>query len=112
MRDNSIRTMSLLAFVTIFFADRSIPVVYFVLEQLCVTPVQEKFEMNDREPLVTVITATNPGLLAVIKSVLDDADIPCLTRGEGFQVLYAAGPVEVLVFESDAEQARALLKDL
>ena len=93
-------------------ADRSIPIVYFVLEQLYVTPVQEEFEMNDREPLVTVITATNPGLLAVIKSVLDDADIPCITQGEGFQVLYAAGPVEVLVFESDAEQARALLKGL
>ena len=98
--------------VIIFLADRSIPIVYFVLEQLCVTLVQEKFEMNDREPLVTVITATNPGLLAVIKSVLDDADIPCITQGEGFQVLYAAGPVGVLVFESDAEQARALLKDL
>ena len=85
---------------------------YFVLEQLCVTPVCEKLEMNYREPLVTVITATNPGLLAVIKSVLDDAEIPCITRGEGFQTLYAAGHVEVLVFESDAEQARALLKDL
>jgi len=86
--------------------------VYFVLEQFSVTPVREKFEMSYREPLVTVITATNPGLLAVIKSVLDDAEIPCITRGEGFQTLYAAGPVEVLVFESDAEQARALLKDL
>ncbi len=96
----------------IFFSDRSIPIVYFVLEQLWVTSVCEKIEMNYREPLVTVITATNPGLLAMIKSVLDDADIPCLTRGEGFQTLYAAGPVEVLVFESDVEQARALLKDL
>ncbi len=77
-----------------------------------VTPVHEKFEMGYREPLVTVITATNPGLLAVIKSVLDDAAIPCITRGEGFQTLYAAGHVDVLVFESDAEEARILLKNL
>lgn len=67
---------------------------------------------RDNEPLVTVITATNPGLLAVIKSVLDDAQIPCLTRGEGFQTIYAAGPVEVRVFQSDAERAKALLKNL
>jgi len=67
---------------------------------------------RDTEPLVTVITATNPGLLAVIKSVLDDAKIPCMTRGEGFQIIYAAGPVEVRVFESDAKRAKALLKDL
>ncbi len=66
---------------------------------------------ND-EPLITVITATNPGLLAVIKSVLDGANIPCMTRGEGFQTIYAAGPVEVRVFESDAEHAAALLKNL
>jgi len=37
---------------------------------------------HENEPLVTVITATNPGLLAVIKSVLEDAQIPCLSLGE------------------------------
>ncbi len=95
-----------------FLSDRSILVVYFVMEQIYVITVGEKIEMNYREPLVTVITATNPGLLAVIKSVLDDAEIPCITRGEGFQTLYAAGHVDVLVFESDAEEARALLKNL
>lgn len=67
---------------------------------------------RQNESLVTVITATNQGLLAIIKSVLEDAHIPCLTRGEGFQTIYAAGPVEVRVFESDAERAKALLKDL
>ena len=67
---------------------------------------------RDSEPLVTVITATNPGLLAIVKSVLDNAKIPSITHGEGFQTIYAAGPVEVRVFESDAEHAKALLKDL
>ena len=68
--------------------------------------------MEDRNPLVTVLTAVNPGLLAVAKSILKDADIPYVTRGEGFQSLYAAGPVEVQVSRPYAERARRLLSDL
>lgn len=64
------------------------------------------------EDLVTVLTAGNPGLLAVVRSILKDADIPCVTRGEGFQVLYAAGPVEVQVSREHADRARKLLADL
>lgn len=65
--------------------------------------------LNDRGRTVTVMTVGNPGLLAVVKSVLDDSKIPYRTRGEGFQNLYAAGPVEIQVFEEDAERARKLL---
>lgn len=67
---------------------------------------------DDRGALVSVISANNPGLLVLIKSILDDAEIPFMTRGEGFQNLYAAGSVDVLVFEVDAEHARELLGDL
>ena len=62
--------------------------------------------------LVTVLTAGNPGLLAVVKSVLKEAGIPYTTSGEGFQQLYAAGSVEVRVFEENAETAGRLLSDL
>ena len=65
---------------------------------------------NDRP--VTILTAGNPGLLAVVKSVLDDAGIPYVTRGEGFQNLYAAGAVEVQVSSVHAERARKLLSGL
>ena len=67
---------------------------------------------RERDRLVTVLTAGNPGLLVVVKSVLDEAKIPFMTRGEGFQNLYAAGPVEVQVPREYAEQARDLLRNL
>ena len=67
---------------------------------------------RERDRLVTVLTAGNPGLLVVVKSVLDEAKIPFMTRGEGFQNLYAAGPVEVQVFQEHAERARKLLAGL
>jgi len=64
------------------------------------------------ENLVTVLTAGNPGLLAVVKSILKDADIPCVTRGESLQILYAAGSVEVQVSREHVDRARDLLADL
>jgi hypothetical protein len=64
------------------------------------------------EKLIAVSMVNNPALLTLAKSILDDAEIPYITRGEGFQVIYATGPVTLLVNEQDAEQARELLADL
>lgn len=66
----------------------------------------------DNDRLVPVLTAGNPALLAVAKSMLDDAGIRYMTSGEGFQALYAAGPVAILVFEIDADRARELFANL
>lgn len=62
--------------------------------------------------LTAITMVNNPALLALAKSILDEADIPYITRGEGFQVIYATGPVTLLVAEHDADQARELLADL
>ncbi|MGA1195326.1 MAG: DUF2007 domain-containing protein [Candidatus Latescibacterota bacterium] len=64
------------------------------------------------EKLIAVSMVNNPALLTLAKSILEDANIPYITRGEGFQVIYATGPVTLLVNEQDAEQARELLADL
>ncbi len=64
------------------------------------------------EKLIAVSMVNNPALLTLAKSILEDANIPYITRGEGFQVIYATGPVTLLVNEQDAEQARELLAEL
>ena len=62
--------------------------------------------------LISISMVNNPALLTLAKSILEDADIPYITRGEGFQTIYATGPVTIMVAEQDAEQARELLADL
>jgi hypothetical protein len=73
--------------------------------------------------LVTVFKTGDPGLIALVKSILRSAEIPFTTKGEGIQDLtglgrlgsgynLAFGPVELQVNSADAEDARALLEDL
>ena len=52
----------------------------------------------------------NPALLTIAKSILEDAGIPYITRGEGFQVIYATGPVTLMVAEQDAENHPRVLR--
>jgi len=72
---------------------------------------------------VTVLESSDPALLAVAKSLLEEADIPYYAKGEGVQDLFGAGrlgtgfslvagPVELQVSPDDAAEARALLIDL
>jgi hypothetical protein len=67
--------------------------------------------MKDDE-LVSISMVNTPALLTLAKSILEGADIPFITRGEGFQSIYATGPVTLLVAAQDAERARELLIDL
>lgn len=71
--------------------------------------------------LVTVLTTTDIGLVAVVKSFLEGAGIKYFAKGEMLQGLYGignigfntlAGPVEIQVCRDDAEDVKALLKDL
>ena len=71
----------------------------------------------------TVFESGDPALIALARSLLDSAEIPFMTKGEGIQDIFGwgrmpgsfsivAGPVEFQVNEKDAEEARALLEDL
>jgi hypothetical protein len=73
--------------------------------------------------LVTVFKTGDPGLIALVKSILRSAEIPFTTKGEGIQDLtglgrlgsgynLAFGPVELQVNSADADDAKALLEDL
>lgn len=72
--------------------------------------------------LVTVFATGNPALLAIAKSLLQEAGIRYFAKGEGLQHLFGAGsiggfnpalgPVEIQVDIEDEHEARELLQDL
>ena len=73
--------------------------------------------------LVTVLRSGDPTVLAMAKSLLQDAGIASAARGEGLQDLFAlgrlgtgsspiVGPAEIRVSSADEGAARALLRDL
>jgi len=72
--------------------------------------------------LVRVLSAGDPGVLAIAKSLLDGAEIDYFVKGEGLQDLFglgriteycfAVGPAEFWVREADVNRALELLADL
>jgi Putative prokaryotic signal transducing protein len=75
------------------------------------------------EKLITVLTTGNHGLIALAKSMLDDAGIGYYAKNEQTEDLIglgvfgtgyniAIGPVELQVLEEDSEEAKKLLEDL
>lgn len=91
---------------------------------VCGAPLaSEKPESEPREDarkfeLCTILATSDPGLIAVAKSLLDDADIPFMVRGEGIQGLFPGslnvvlGPAELQVSVRDKEEAGAILSRL
>ncbi|MGE3273794.1 MAG: DUF2007 domain-containing protein [Vicinamibacterales bacterium] len=76
---------------------------------------------DDSTP-VTIFETGNPAVLAVAKSLLEEAGITFFASGEGVQDLFAGGsigglnpfvgPVHVQVSAEDADRARELLAEL
>lgn len=80
-------------------------------------------EKEDHERLITIFETGNEAIVAVVKSILDEAKIRYLAEGEGVQDLFGVGvlgtgfnpitgPVIFQVMPEDAEYARELLKDI
>ena len=78
---------------------------------------------EDSENLVTVLRTGHQGVIAVAKSILDEAEIKYLVKGEGLQNLFGVGvmgtgfnlitgPIEIQVLPEDAETAQEILKDI
>lgn len=72
---------------------------------------------------VTVLETGDPALLAVAKSLLEEASIQYFAKGEGVQDLFGGGrfgtgfspftgPIQLQVAADDAEEAKTLLSDL
>lgn len=84
---------------------------------------KEQHEKEDHEKLVTVFATGNEAVIAVIKSILDEAKIKYLIQGEGVENLFGVGvigtgfnpitgPVLFKVMPEDAKYAEELLKDV
>ncbi|MCU0372727.1 MAG: DUF2007 domain-containing protein [Ignavibacteria bacterium] len=80
-------------------------------------------ENLDNEKLVTVFKSGNEALIALAKSILDEANIQYLIKNEGVQDLLGigvfgtgfnpiTGPVQIQVLPADADYAVALLGDV
>jgi hypothetical protein len=68
---------------------------------------------EDKDDLVTVLNVSNPADIVLAQSILDDAEIRHMVKGDrALQGLYGMGQVEIQVFASEAERARALLGDV
>lgn len=79
--------------------------------------------MGRETDVVTVLETGDAALLAVAKSLLDDAGIVHRTKNEGLQHLFGGGvvgtgynvlvgPVQLQVRREDEAEARVLLSDL
>ena len=78
--------------------------------------------MSQDEELVRVLSVGDPVVVALAKSILDEADIYYVSQGEILQDLIAsgrigglnqvAGSVEIFVGKEDADRARELLEDI
>ena len=75
------------------------------------------------EKLVTIFATGNHGVIALAKSMLDDAGIEYYAKNERTEDLIGLGvvgtgynpvigPIELQVLEENAEEAKNLLKDL
>jgi hypothetical protein len=70
-------------------------------------------DRDDSAPLATVLETRDPALLAVAKSILQDARIEYLSNGEGLPILFRLDQIVALqVAAEDAEEAKMLLRDL
>ncbi|MEO6696170.1 MAG: hypothetical protein ABIY50_01975 [Ignavibacteria bacterium] len=80
-------------------------------------------EKLDHESLVPVFETGNEAVVAVVKSILDEAKIKFLVKGEGVQDLFGVGvigtgfnpitgPVVFKVLPGDVEYSKELLKDI
>lgn len=84
---------------------------------------KSEHEKLDHEQLVPVFETGNEAIVAVVKSILDEAQIRYLVEGEGVQDLFGVGvigtgfnpitgPVVFKVMPEDEAYAKELLKDV
>jgi hypothetical protein len=75
------------------------------------------------QPYVTILTTGNPVLISLSKTILEDAEVPFLAKGEGVQDLFGigrigagynfvTGPVEIQVPSNYEKEARVLLAEV
>jgi hypothetical protein len=69
---------------------------------------------EDSENLVSIYKTDNPAIIALVKSMLDEAQIEYMAKDDDVAGVYPinAFPVDFMVMPDNAEFARELLKDI
>lgn len=91
-----------------------------LLVELPSKPKVQKVRWKSMKPvdLEAILSTCNPVILALAKSRLEEADIPCLVKNETISGVYlmATGvnerAVQIWVRKNEMEEARGLLQDL
>ena len=79
--------------------------------------------MSSDSDLITIFESGNQGIIAIVKSILDDAEIPYIVNGENIQNLFGlgvigtgfniiTGPIQIQVNREDEITARELLSEI
>jgi hypothetical protein len=74
--------------------------------------VEELPPVLDESQLVTVLETRDLAMVALAKSILEEADIDYTAKGVLPMEQLAVGPVEIQVDRNDEDQAKELLVDL
>ena len=69
-------------------------------------------EPPNNAELVTVLTSGDLSVIALAKSILEEAEIPFVAKGEFPMEQLAVGPAEIQVDQENQTEARNLLKNL
>ena len=68
--------------------------------------------LDENSEMVTVLETGDLSAVVLAKSILDEAEIPYLAKGEIPMEQLSVGPVEIQVDRRDSGQARELLESL
>lgn len=68
--------------------------------------------IDESSELVTVMETRDLAIVALAKSILEEAEIPFNAKGELPMEQFTVGPVEIQVGRADSDQARELLESL
>ena len=70
---------------------------------------------SNEERLISVYTTTNPAMISVVKSLLDNAEIEYMVRGDSLQSVWATNLLAYVDFQvkpKDKAEAQKMLKDM
>ncbi|MFI5253376.1 MAG: DUF2007 domain-containing protein [Bacteroidota bacterium] len=68
---------------------------------------------DNQERLVSIYTTTNPAMIAVVKSILDNAEIDYMVQGEPLQGVWGQFQwVDFLVNSDQETEAREVLREV
>lgn len=76
----------------------------------CMIPLVNELPPEPEDKYTEVLSTYNAGDIALIKSILDDAEIEYQIEGEYFNAILLQ-PVKILVLQEKVEAAREVLKD-